>query len=86
MLTTKLSSRGQLVIPKQLRDAHRWSTETEFIVQDRADGILLTPVAATKKSRPLSALIGALPPPKHTPPLDALVAPVNNYTETTLRS
>jgi bifunctional DNA-binding transcriptional regulator/antitoxin component of YhaV-PrlF toxin-antitoxin module len=86
MLTTKLSSRGQLVIPKQLRDAHHWSTDTEFIVQDYANGILLMPVTAVKKSRPLSALIGALPAPRRAVSHGALVAPVSDYVETTSRS
>jgi AbrB family looped-hinge helix DNA binding protein len=85
MLTTKLSSRGQLVIPKQVRDAHHWSENTEFSVRTQDDGIFLKPLPAQLKSRPLSALIGSLSSPKHKRKLSTrdLCAPVTNYAETT---
>jgi AbrB family looped-hinge helix DNA binding protein len=41
--TTKLSSKGQVVIPKSLLEAHRWKPGAEFIVEDRGDGVLLRP-------------------------------------------
>lgn len=83
MLTTKLSSRGQLVIPKQVRDAHQWSEDTEFSVHDQDDGIFLVPLPAKAKSRPLSALIGSMPPPKRKLSTRDLCAPVTDYAETT---
>ncbi len=83
MLTTKLSSRGQLVIPKQVRDAHQWSENTEFSVREQGDGIFLTPLPAKAKSRPLSALIGSLPPAKRKLSNSDLCAPVTGYSETT---
>ena len=83
MLTTKLSSRGQLVIPKQVRDAHQWSENTEFSVREQDDGIFLAPLPAKAKSRPLSALIGSLPPPKRKLSTSDLCAPVTGYSETT---
>jgi AbrB family looped-hinge helix DNA binding protein len=43
MQTTKLSSKGQVVIPKSLLTAHRWKPGTEFIVEERGDGVLLRP-------------------------------------------
>jgi AbrB family looped-hinge helix DNA binding protein len=87
MLTTKLSSRGQLVIPKQVRDAHQWSENTEFSVREKDDGIFLVPLPAKVKSRPLSALIGSLPNPKDNRKRKLstrdLCAPVTDYAETT---
>ena len=83
MLTTKLSSRGQLVIPKQVRDAHQWSENTEFSVREQDDGICLAPRPVKAKSRPLSALSGSLPPPKRKLSTRDLCAPVTNYAETT---
>jgi AbrB family looped-hinge helix DNA binding protein len=43
MDTTKLSSKGQVVLPKSVRDAHGWAEGTEFIVEAHASGVLLTP-------------------------------------------
>ncbi len=45
METTKLSSKGQVIIPKALRTTHRWETGLELMVIDTGDGILLRPKA-----------------------------------------
>ena len=44
MKTTKLSSKGQVIIPKAVRDAHHWSTGQELAVIEVGDGVLLRPV------------------------------------------
>lgn len=41
METTRLSSEGQVIIPKALRDAHHWEAGQELIAMDTGDGILL---------------------------------------------
>jgi AbrB family looped-hinge helix DNA binding protein len=41
METATLSSKGQVVIPKPLREAHRWTAGTRLVVEDSPDGILL---------------------------------------------
>jgi len=43
MELTHLSSTGQVIIPKALRDAHRWEAGQELIAIDMGDGILLKP-------------------------------------------
>jgi len=43
MNTTKLSSKGQVIIPKPLRTAHHWEAGQELVVVNLADGILLKP-------------------------------------------
>ena len=40
METSKLSSKGQVVIPKSLRVAHHWEAGQELVVVDVGDGIL----------------------------------------------
>lgn len=40
----KLSSKGQIVIPKSVRDAHGWREGTEFEVVDTSTGVALEPV------------------------------------------
>ena len=44
METTKLSSKGQVVLPKSVRDARSWKPGTEFAVDEVSGGILLRPL------------------------------------------
>jgi AbrB family looped-hinge helix DNA binding protein len=58
--TTRLSSKGQVVIPKSLRDAYHWQPGQEFVVLDTGDGLLLKeklPFAPTS----LDEVAGSLP-------------------------
>ncbi|PSB21286.1 AbrB/MazE/SpoVT family DNA-binding domain-containing protein [Phormidesmis priestleyi ULC007] len=41
METTRLSSKGQVIIPKALRDAHHWEAGQELVAIGTGDGILL---------------------------------------------
>ena len=50
MATTRLSSKGQVIIPKAFRSTHRWEAGTEFLVIDTGDGILLRPKAPFVRS------------------------------------
>ena len=43
METTKLSSKGQVIIPKSLRIAHHWDIGQELVVIDVGDGVLFKP-------------------------------------------
>ena len=44
MEKTRLSNKGQIVIPKQVRAAHGWEPGLEFAVEDLGDGIKLKPI------------------------------------------
>jgi AbrB family looped-hinge helix DNA binding protein len=44
MGTIKLSRKGQVTIPKALRETYNWQAGLEFMVIDTGDGILLKPV------------------------------------------
>ncbi len=44
METTRLSSKGQIVLAKSVRDARGWKPGTEFVVEETPDGILLRPL------------------------------------------
>lgn len=50
MEITRLSSKGQVVIPQAIREAHQWTSGIEFVVTDTAQGILLTPVKSFKST------------------------------------
>lgn len=43
MEITRLSSKGQVIIPKALRDAYQWESGLEFVVIDTGQGVLLKP-------------------------------------------
>jgi AbrB family looped-hinge helix DNA binding protein len=44
METTTLSSKGQVVLPKSVRDARCWEPGTKFAVEEVSEGILLRPL------------------------------------------
>lgn len=60
METTKLSSKGQIVLPKSLREARNWHAGTEFAVEEAKDGLLLRPLRPFPPAR-LEDVIGCLP-------------------------
>jgi AbrB family looped-hinge helix DNA binding protein len=41
MATTRMSSKGQVIIPKAVRDRHGWTTGLELEVEDRGDAVVL---------------------------------------------
>jgi AbrB family looped-hinge helix DNA binding protein len=45
---TKVSTRGQVVIPKGMRDAYQWEVGQELDVVDTGDGLLLKTRPASK--------------------------------------
>jgi AbrB family looped-hinge helix DNA binding protein len=60
MSKTRLSSKGQLVIPQAVRDAKSWGPGTELEVLDVPDGILVRPVEAATDPHALDGLVGLL--------------------------
>jgi AbrB family looped-hinge helix DNA binding protein len=40
-MLTRLSTKGQLIIPKEVRERHGWRPGTELIVEDRPDRVVL---------------------------------------------
>ena len=43
MATTRLSTKGQIILPKNIRTSRAWAPGTEFTIEETADGILLRP-------------------------------------------
>ena len=50
METTRLSEKGQIVIPKRIRVDHKWEPGLEFSVEDLGDSIALKPISAFKRT------------------------------------
>ena len=44
METVKLSSKGQFIIPKAIRDRNHWKAGTEFVIIDRGAELVIKPV------------------------------------------
>ncbi|MBI5329854.1 MAG: AbrB/MazE/SpoVT family DNA-binding domain-containing protein [Betaproteobacteria bacterium] len=59
METTRMSSKGQVILPKTVRMAHRWEPGVEFTIEDRGDGVLLRPVKPQHTTR-LEDVIGCI--------------------------
>jgi AbrB family looped-hinge helix DNA binding protein len=49
--TTRLSTKGQVILPKTVRDAHGWDAGTEFAVEDTPGGVTLRPLKPLPPSR-----------------------------------
>jgi AbrB family looped-hinge helix DNA binding protein len=62
MDTTRLSSKGQIILPKSLRDARHWASGTAFSVELVDDGVLLRPLKRAPPSR-LADVAGCLRAP-----------------------
>jgi len=50
MQLTSLSSKGQVIIPKAMREARHWQAGTRLEVTDTADGVLLRPIQTQSKA------------------------------------
>jgi len=40
-VTTIVSTKGQVILPKAIRDQRHWGAGTRLIVEETADGVLL---------------------------------------------
>jgi AbrB family looped-hinge helix DNA binding protein len=57
MTTTRLSTKGQLILPKEVRERHGWEAGTVFEVVERGDAVLIRPVETLPETR-LEDLLG----------------------------
>lgn len=59
METTRISTKGQIIVPKSIRSAKAWGPGTEFTVEEHRDGILLRPTARLPRTT-LDEVVGCL--------------------------
>jgi AbrB family looped-hinge helix DNA binding protein len=57
-LTVRLSTKGQLVVPKEIRERHGWSAGTELVFEDQGDRVILRQVENLPPTR-VEDLIGS---------------------------
>jgi AbrB family looped-hinge helix DNA binding protein len=50
--TTVLSTKGQVILPKAIRERRRWEAGTKLVVEDRPEGVLLRAAPLFPPTRP----------------------------------
>jgi AbrB family looped-hinge helix DNA binding protein len=76
MATTKLSEKGQVVIPKKVRASHGWEPGVQFLIEETNDGIKLKPLRPVAKCA-IKDVLGCLNyrgPRKTLKAMDAAIA------------
>jgi AbrB family looped-hinge helix DNA binding protein len=58
--TTVISTKGQVILPKAIRDQRHWGAGTRLVVEDTADGVLLRAAPVFAPTRP-EDVFGILP-------------------------
>ncbi len=51
MERTRLSTKGQIVLPQRIREARAWGPGTEFTVEETGEGLVLRPAALFPEAR-----------------------------------
>lgn len=51
-LTTTVSTKGQVILPKAIRRALRWEAGTRLVVESTPQGVLLKPAPVFAETRP----------------------------------
>lgn len=75
-LTTTVSTKGQVILPKSIRKHRRWDAGTKLVVEETAEGVLLKPAPLFEVTR-IEDVFGCLPykgKPKTLEEMDAAVA------------
>jgi AbrB family looped-hinge helix DNA binding protein len=72
-LTTTVSTKGQVILPKAIRERREWEPGTRLLVEETPDGVLLKRAPAFAETRP-EDVFGFLPhhgAPKSVDEMDA---------------
>ncbi len=51
-LTTTVSTKGQVILPKEIRRQRHWDAGTRLVVEDTPEGVLLKPEPLFAETRP----------------------------------
>ena len=75
-LTTVVSTKGQIILPKAIRDRRRWKAGVRLVVEETADGVLLkaAPVFAPTRSDDVFGLLAHEGPAKTLEEMEAGIA------------
>ncbi len=72
-LTVRLSTKGQVILPKSIRQRRHWDAGTRLVVEDTADGVLLTsaPIFEPTRSDEVFGSLKVSGPPRTLEEMDA---------------
>jgi AbrB family looped-hinge helix DNA binding protein len=75
-LTTTVSTKGHIILPKAIRRQRRWQPGTQLIVEDTEDGVLLksAPLFAPTRPKDVFGSLGHAGPPKALAEMEAGIA------------
>lgn len=75
-LTTTVSTKGQVILPKAIRQQRRWEAGTRLVVEDTPDGVLLrlAPLFPETKPAEVFASLRYSGAPKSVAEMDAGIA------------
>jgi AbrB family looped-hinge helix DNA binding protein len=59
-VTTVVSTKGQVILPKAIREQRKWPAGTRLVVEDTVDGVLLRAAPVFAPTRP-EDVFGSLP-------------------------
>jgi AbrB family looped-hinge helix DNA binding protein len=74
-LTTIVSTKGQVILPKAIRQRRHWEPGTRLVVEDTPDGVLLKPAPVFAPTRPedVAGMLAYRGPPKTLEEMDAAI-------------
>jgi AbrB family looped-hinge helix DNA binding protein len=74
-LTTTVSTKGQVILPKAIRQRRNWAAGTRLVVEDTPDGVLLKPAPVFSPTRPedVAGMLVYHGQPKTIPEMDTAI-------------
>jgi AbrB family looped-hinge helix DNA binding protein len=74
-LATTVSTKGQVILPKAIRQRRKWVAGTRLVVEDSPDGVLLkaAPVFAPTRPEDVAGMLAYRGPPKTLEEMDAAI-------------
>ena len=74
-LTTTMSTKGQVILPKAIRQRRHWEPGTRLVVEDTPEGVLLKPAPVFASTRPedVAGMLAYRGPRKTVEEMDAVI-------------
>ena len=76
ILTTTVSTKGQVILPKAVRQRRNWAPGTRLLVEETPDGVLLkaAPVFASTRPEEVAGMLAYRGRPKTIEEMDTAIA------------